>query len=159
MAFSSQTKAGGLAVALESVGYLHGYTGSKTPENITQSSSPMSATLWWRKNKICRPGSKHTTCRLCPDFASNQTAKKEGSLASCSLVHVIMSFVGSNFFTCVHVKAVLSGKVWFAFSFASAFSYPAYWLIFVGICGFGIIDIPVISNIRLMILLHRLVVC
>ena len=27
-------------------GYLHGYTGIKTPENITQSSSPMSATLW-----------------------------------------------------------------------------------------------------------------
>ena len=36
MAFSSQSKAGGLAVELESVGYLHGYSGSKTPENIAQ---------------------------------------------------------------------------------------------------------------------------
>ena len=34
--FFKPNKAGGLAVALESVGYLHGYSGSKTPENIAQ---------------------------------------------------------------------------------------------------------------------------
>ena len=47
-------------------------TGKHSPK-----SSTMSATLWWRKNMICIPGSKHVTYRLCPDFASNQTATKK----------------------------------------------------------------------------------
>ena len=47
-------------------------TGKHNPVKAVQCLLP----LWWRKNKSCRPGSKHTTCRLCPDFASNQTAKK-----------------------------------------------------------------------------------
>ena len=63
-------------------------TGKHNPVKAVQCLLP----LWWRKNKSCIPGSKHSTCRLCPDFASNQTAKK-GKRAShhlsCACYHFI----------------------------------------------------------------------
>ena len=61
----------------QTLGYLHGLLRKQDTGKHSPKSSTMSATLWWRKNMICIPGSKHVTYRLCPDFASNQTATKK----------------------------------------------------------------------------------
>ena len=61
----------------QTLGYLHGYSGSKTPENIAQKAVQCLLLGGDAKTWFCIPGSKHVTCRLCPDFASNQTATKK----------------------------------------------------------------------------------
>ena len=51
---------------------------------------------------ICIPGSKHVTCRLCPDFDSNQTAtKREADIDF--IAGRLFAFVRLQFFICVQV--------------------------------------------------------
>ena len=98
-------------------------TGKHSPK-----SSIMSATLWWRKNMICIPGSKHVTYRLCPDFASNQSAtKKRGWHRFHCWTFVLFHLVGlQNFHFFVQWTFVLSGNVCFMFLVGERFAYLAY---------------------------------
>ena len=78
------------------------------------------------KTRFAYQGQNIRPADFAPTLLQTRPRKKGGSPASALFVHVIISFVGLEFFTCVQVTAVLSGNVWFTFPFASAFSYPAY---------------------------------
>ena len=98
-------------------------TGKHSPK-----SSTMSATLWWRKNIICIPGSKHVTCRLCPDFASNRTATKKRGWHRFHCWTFVFHFVRlQNFHLCPngHLCSVATSVS--CFSLASVFCVSDVW--------------------------------
>ena len=110
--FFKPNKAGGLAVALESVGYLHGYSGSKSPENITQlKQSNVCYLCGDAKTRVAYQGQNIRPADFAPTLLRTRPRKKGREPRIIFVVHVIISFVGLKFFTCVQVTAVLSGNV------------------------------------------------
>ena len=111
----------------QTLGYLHGYSGSKSPENITQlKQSNVCYLCGDAKTRVAYQGQNIRPADFAPTLLRTRPRKKGREPRIIFVVHVIISFVGLKFFTCVQVTAVLSGNVWFTFPFASAFSYPAY---------------------------------
>ena len=96
----------------QTLGYLHGYSGSKSPENITQlKQSNVCYLCGDAKTRVAYQGQNIRPADFAPTLLRTRPRKKGREPRIIFVVHVIISFVGLKFFTCVQVTAVLSGNV------------------------------------------------